>query len=323
VGRTSIRVAIRLHYATLALISACSEVFSGLPHVSQVNNLCGANCLYGSKMCLKTILPVLFWVTFMLPTTCAAQVTIAQISDTHIGEKRAPQAADNLRKAVEMINARHVDAVILTGDMGENPQYRKQAKEILKSLKAPLYYVPGNHDVHTQDVTEYRAEFGKDYYRFRVKSVEFVVIDSQLLGNYDKYEAASPPPLPRDTSAQSEEMLAWLAQQPNPAGRIMIGAQHIPAARDDGFPPDSKPYWVISEPYLSRELDLLHKLGIKHMLVGHWHNARVFLAKGVTWHVAPATSWLPWGGALGFALHRISPNGDVNTEFIALPNTRP
>ena len=125
----------------------------------------------------------------------------------HVGEKRAPHAADNLRKAIEMINARHVDVVILTGDIGENPQIRKQAKEI---LKAALYYVPGNHDVHIHDVTQYRAEFGKDYYRFRVKSVDFVVIDSQLLGNHDKYEAASPPPLPPDTSAESEKMLAWL-----------------------------------------------------------------------------------------------------------------
>jgi 3',5'-cyclic-AMP phosphodiesterase len=274
-------------------------------------------------MNLKKIRFALFWVTFTLPVTSAAQVTIAQMSDTHIGEKRAPHAAENLRQAVEMINARQVDAVILTGDIGENPTYRKQARQILKSLKAPLYYVPGNHDVHSHDVAEYRAEFGKDYYRFRVKSIDFVVIDSQLLGNYDKYEAASPPLLPPDAAAESEEMLAWLAQQSRVAGRIMIGAQHIPAVRDDGFPPDGKPYWVISEPYLSRELDLLHKLGVKHMLVGHWHNARVFFAKGVTWHVAPATSWLPWGGELGIAFDRISPDGDVSTEFIPLPNARP
>jgi hypothetical protein len=87
-------------------------------------------------------------------------------------------------------------------------------------------------------------------------------------------------------------MLAWLAQQPA-AGRTVIGAQHIPAVRDDDFPPHKKPYWVISEPYLSREIDLLHKLGVKHVLAGHWHNARVFFAKGISWHIAPATSWPP------------------------------
>ena len=75
------------------------------------------------------------------------EVTIAQISDTHIGEKRSPHAVENLKKAVEMVNARHPDAVILSGDIGESLRDRQQAKEILRSVKAPLYYVPGNHDV--------------------------------------------------------------------------------------------------------------------------------------------------------------------------------
>src|SRR2546427_1126302 len=110
-------------------------------------------------------------------TRSAAQVTVAQISDTHIGDKHAPRAAENLRKAVEMINARHPDAVILSGDIGENPEQWRHAREILKGLKAPLYFVPGNHDVHTHDVNKYREVFGKDYYTFRVKSVEFVMID--------------------------------------------------------------------------------------------------------------------------------------------------
>src|SRR6266567_2563183 len=80
-----------------------------------------------------------------------AQVTVAQISDTHIGEKHSPHATDNLKNAVKMI-------------------------------KSPLYFAPGNHDVHTGDVDRYRKAFGKDYYDFDVKNVKFVVIDSQLLG---------------------------------------------------------------------------------------------------------------------------------------------
>src|ERR671923_1243676 len=99
-------------------------------HPNEKNNLSPENRLYGLEMGLKKILPLLLW-TLLLPITCSAQITIAQISDTHIGEKRAPHAAENLRKTVDMINARLVDAVILTGDIGENPQYRKRAKAIL------------------------------------------------------------------------------------------------------------------------------------------------------------------------------------------------
>ena len=263
------------------------------------------------------------------PAGAVAQVTIAQLSDTHLGEKHAPHAAENLRRAVEMINARHPDAVVLSGDIGENPGEWQKAKSILKGLRAPLYYAPGNHDVHSHDLGRYRSAFGRDYYRFQVKGVTFLVIDSQLLGNYDNFGAHTPPPLPPEMEEESERMLAWLKGQ-GKAGdgdhdrddrgghNVIIGIQHIPVFRDDNFPPDSKPYWVVSDPYRSREMDILHKIGVRHMLVGHWHNGRVFNRNGITWHVAPATSWLPWGGEIGFAMHTISPNGDVKTEFVPL-----
>jgi DNA repair exonuclease SbcCD nuclease subunit len=266
---------------------------------------------------------------FVLGHAAFAQVTVAQISDTHLGEKHSPHAADNLRTAVKMINERRPDAVILSGDIGENPKAWDEAKSILKGLKAPLYYAPGNHDVHSSDVERYREAFGKDYYTFRVKDITFVVINSQLLGNYDSYDAKQPPALPPQTEKEAEGMLQWLSNVKEEEERRdrkghhqFIGIQHIPVFHDDRFP-DPKPYWAVSDPYRSKEMKLLHKMGIKHMLVGHWHNGRVFEREGITWHVAPATSWLPWGGELGFAMHSISQDGDVKTEFIPLPGGEP
>lgn len=255
------------------------------------------------------------------------QVSIVQISDTHLGDHHAPHAAENLQQAVRMINERHPDAVILSGDIGENPQAWDEARSILKNLKAPLYYVPGNHDVHSKDVDRYRRVFGKDYYEFQVKFVTFVVIDSQLLGNYDVYEAKTPPPLPSQTEEESEKMLSWMnGLQPEGAHdskAVTIGVQHIPVFRDGKFPDPNKPYWVVSEPYRSKEMKALRQLGIKDMLVGHWHNGRVFEREGITWHVAPSTAWLPWGGELGFAVHTISRSGNVRTEFVDLPGALP
>jgi DNA repair exonuclease SbcCD nuclease subunit len=279
-------------------------------------------------------LPILIVLFFCaLSTVAVGQVTVAQISDTHIGDKHAPHAADNLRHAVDMINDRRPDAVILSGDIGENPKAWDEAESILKKLKPPLYYAPGNHDVHSDDVDRYRKVFGKDYYDFEVKNVKFVVLDSQLLGNYDVFGAKSPAPLPPKTEEESQTMLAWLMalpgnekseerreeHRPQP---IIIGVQHIPVFHDGGFP-DPKPYWVVNDPYRAREMKALHQLGIKHMLVGHWHTGRVFEREGISWHVAPATSWLPFGGQLGFAVHTISKNGDVKTEFIPIPGATP
>jgi 3',5'-cyclic-AMP phosphodiesterase len=260
----------------------------------------------------------------------AIQITIAQISDTHIGDKHAPHAARNLKQAVQMINARRPDAVVLSGDIGENPQAWEEARHILKNLESPLYYAPGNHDVHSTDVDRYRRFFGKDYYTFDVKGITFVVIDSQLLGNYDLYEAKQPMPLPPETEDESERMLGWLAglgdENREDSGRkgkrIIIGVQHIPMFRDGSFP-DPKPYWAMSDPYRSRELKILHQLGIRDMLVGHWHNGRVFKKEGISWHVAPSTAWLPWGGELGFAIDSVNGSGEVRSEFVALPGATP
>ena len=223
------------------------------------------------------------------PLASHAQVTIAQISDTHLGEPHAPHAFDNLRRTVDMVNARHPDAVIVSGDVGENYDQWLLARGILKWLHAPVYYAPGNHDVHTNDVEKYREVFGPDYYRFQVKGVTFLVIDSQLLGNFDNFDAQSPQPMPPQTEAESQKMLSWLSRQgsggsadnrnrrhwwnlgrrqnqdtgdrqnndgdaDDHSGNIVIGIQHIPAARGDNMPPDPKPYWTVNEPYRSREL---------------------------------------------------------------------
>src|SRR4051794_34481975 len=88
-----------------------------------------------SRLCLV--------LTFCLPilaftTSGWAQVTIIQISDTHLGEPHAPHAAENLRRTVDMVNARHPDAVVLSGDIGENPEEWQHARQILKALRAPL-----------------------------------------------------------------------------------------------------------------------------------------------------------------------------------------
>jgi len=312
---------------------------------------------------LKNLLFALALCAFvcLVPSPGRAQVTIAQISDTHLGEAHSPHAFDNLRRAVDMVNARHPDAVIVSGDVGENYDQWLLARGILKWLHAPVYYAPGNHDVHTNDVEKYREVFGPDYYRFQVKGVTFLVIDSQLLGNFDNFDAQSPQPMPPQTEAESQKMLSWLSRQSpgsnngdggkkrhwwnrggnrddrppqrdgdddrrgnggdgdDRGGNIVIGIQHIPADRGDNMPPDPKPYWVVNEPYRSRELNLLHRLGVRHMLVGHWHVGNIFERDGITWHVAPSTArLLPWSGQLGFAMHTISRDGDVRTEFVPL-----
>ncbi len=277
----------------------------------------------------RKILLVLVLLCLGLPAV--AQITIAQISDTHIGLRTAPQASANLRRTVEMVNQRHPDAVIVSGDIGENPEAWKEARAILGKLKAPVYYVPGNHDDNANNVDRYRAVFGKDYYEFKVKNATFYALDSQLLGNFDVFESHQIMPLSAIGQAESAKMLDWFGkqieeQQEVAAGKrgggaeapLVFAVQHVPISRDGGFPPDAKPYWTVQEPYRSQELELLHRLGVKHVFAGHWHAGMVYQADGITYHLAPATSWSPFHRPLGFAMHTIAPNGDVKTEFVDL-----
>ena len=128
-------------------------------------------------------------------------------------------------------------------------------------------------------------------------------------------------------------MLDWFAKniddykrdQNKSPGNVAFVMQHVPISRADGgaFPADPKPYWTTQEPYRSRELELLHRLGVKHVFAGHWHKGMVYQADGLTYHLAPATSWSAFDKHLGFAMHTISRNGDVKTEFVYIPGADP
>src|SRR5262249_48841647 len=97
----------------------------------------------------RTGVVLLLWVVALVfPAVCDGQVTIVQLSDTHIASTHAPHAAANLRKAVSMINALHPDAVVVSGDIGETVGAWQIARTILKGLTVPVFYAPGNHDVH-------------------------------------------------------------------------------------------------------------------------------------------------------------------------------
>lgn len=115
---------------------------------------------------------------------------IAQISDTHIlastsDHPAAQLRADCLRRCVEDINRQKPDGVIFTGDTVQHgqPEEYTRLRNILASLDAPLYIVPGNRD----DKGAMRRAFGDvpfpgngDFLHYTVEDYELrlVAIDS-------------------------------------------------------------------------------------------------------------------------------------------------
>lgn len=260
-------------------------------------------------------LALLLGVLLVTSDVSTQTVTIAHLSDIHLDIANQPGSDERLQQAIAMIRERHADAVIVTGDIGDSFEHSwNKARALLAELKLPVYYVPGNHDNTAKSVPRYTAVFGKDYYTFTVNNVHFVALDSQLLGRFNNVRSTVPEAVAKEDEAAAEKMLTWLnsLQLNGP----VIAIQHVPPDRPSPLTsPDDKPYWILHDPWRTRELDALRKLGVKDILAGHWHQGAIYDVDGFTVHIAPATSWSP-KSPVGFALHTIRADGKVNTEFV-------
>ena len=74
-------------------------------------------------------------------------IKAAHLTDTHIGHVRGPKT---LQGIVDKINAQNVDIVFFTGDLLDSKiQLKNESMQPLKYLKAPVYFIEGNHDNYT------------------------------------------------------------------------------------------------------------------------------------------------------------------------------
>jgi predicted MPP superfamily phosphohydrolase len=266
---------------------------------------------------LKTvaIVPILLLATLSFAASSNHDITVAQLSDLHLGMTAHPGSEQRLQQAIAMLKGRHLDAVIVTGDIGDNfEQSWREARAMLAALNVPVYYAPGNHDVTAKTVSRYERLFNHDFYTFTIKGIHFIVLDSELLGNFSHFASRQPELPAKEDESAAEKMLDWLNGL-HFSGPV-IAVQHVPPDRSSPhISPDDKPYWILHDPWRTRELNGLRKLGVKDILAGHWHQGTIYQADGFTFHIAPATSWSP-KSKLGFAIDTISPSGQVKTKFI-------
>jgi 3',5'-cyclic AMP phosphodiesterase CpdA len=126
-----------------------------------------------------------------------ASFSFVQISDSHIGFKLAANdhVAATLQATVDAINALPVRPafVVHTGDVTHlsKPAQFDDAKSILSGLKAPLFTIPGEHDVIGDAGKAYYAAFAKrgpgdGWYSFDLNGTHFValvnVFDFETMG---------------------------------------------------------------------------------------------------------------------------------------------
>ena len=126
-----------------------------------------------------------------------------QITDTHIGKGTNLEITRNLVKQINELPM-YIKCVIHTGDilqdgMSDTTNVIK-AFEALEKLEAPLYYIPGNHDIFQEyaekEITIFQEYFGDliveiEFELIKRESLNFVYLPGNFHSNYEKANLAA------------------------------------------------------------------------------------------------------------------------------------
>ena len=162
----------------------------------------------------------LFLLLIVLASAAFAQVRIAQLSDLHIGApaSTAPHAVDNLRQAVQIINAQEVmwslspATSVRIRRHGLRPA-ASSASSRRRSITSPAI------TISTPMILIVTAGYSVKTSAAQVKNVLIYGFDSSVLGDYDSYNAAKltlPPPSQQATQ-NKVQMLNWMRSSATPA----------------------------------------------------------------------------------------------------------
>ncbi len=177
---------------------------------------------------------------------------------------------ERFERAVELLNLINPAFVVVCGDLVNRPADDTQADVLLKMasrIKAPVYWVPGNHDIGNtptrKNLDWYRRRFGKDRYCFSHSSYRFLVLNSPLL--FD----------PTDLQAEAEDQWRWLSSELLKDKRAPFSAvflHHPPFMKS---PDEKDAYTVLPKQRRNRLLELLKQGGVRAVFTGHHHRNNV------------------------------------------------
>jgi 3',5'-cyclic AMP phosphodiesterase CpdA len=223
-----------------------------------------------------------------------AGFSFVQISDSHIGFNRDPNhdVSKTLKEAVDKINALEEQPafVIHTGDithLAEAAQF-DTAAQILKGAKAnQIYYVPGEHDVFTDDGKLYLERFGRGTQGQGWQSFDYNGVHFIGLINVLNLKQGSGTGLGGSGFGQlGQEQLAWLQKDVKglASSTPIVVFAHIPL-------------WTISAEWgwgtneSEQALSYLKRFGSVTVLNGHIHQVMQKVEGNVTFHTARSTAY--------------------------------
>jgi 3',5'-cyclic-AMP phosphodiesterase len=215
----------------------------------------------------------------------AGGLRFVQISDSHIGFNKDanPDVTATLRAAIAKIRAlpEAPSFVLHTGDLTHlsKPEEFDTLQQELTGIGAPVFYVPGEHDVLNDNGKSYRERFGKHtlgagWYSFDKAGVHFIglvnVVDLKAGG----------------MGALGADQLEWLAadvKRLKSSTPIVVFA-HIPLW-------SVYPEWGWGTDDSARALSYLRRFGSVSVLNGHIHQVMQKVEGNVTFHTAMSTAF--------------------------------
>jgi 3',5'-cyclic AMP phosphodiesterase CpdA len=218
-----------------------------------------------------------------------------------------------------MINALpvRVEFVVVTGDVFSDSIRRDDVREeglaAMKDLKAPVYYVPGNHDLLQSDRTRTAGLFEKHLGPLNRKTEIRGVTCLFLCTEMEEGETRSPGAVEREWV---EEALGE-----GQAGQAALLFMHRPPVRDLLNGSDGAVSW--DDPYDTRWADVFSRHPeIKAVFAGHFHRDVMCWIGAVPVYVAPAVARF-WDRQPAFRLYQYK-GGRINywTLYPERPKTR-
>lgn len=244
--------------------------------------------------------------------------TFVQMSDTQIGFKDdSPRYAhsDSLMKAaVDAANALDPAYVFVTGDLVNEPYNTVQDSVFrtrIAEVEAPVYLVPGNHDVRPfseENHAHYMDWRGYDRFSFRERGCAFIGMDTNCIKDgAEDFEAAQ---------------LTWLRGELAAAKgcRYIFVFLHCPVIRESIDEPED--YFNFSAEKRRAYIALFKEYGVSAVLAGHCHQEWACEYEGIRFCTAGPVGNALGHGTPGYQVVRVTRDG-IDVEYVPTPGVDP
>ena len=219
-------------------------------------------------------------------TEPAAGFTFAQISDSHIGfsKETNKDVVGTLTRAIDKINAlpRRPELLIHTGDITHLAKAEEfdTVQQVLKGAKVgERYFVPGEHDIFTDDGSLYLDRFGKNtrglgWHSYDLRGVHFVGLVN--VANLQ----------PGGLGTLGREQLDWLKKDLETVGDStpLVVYAHVPLWT-------IYPKWGWGTQDSEEAISLMRRFASVSVLNGHIHQVMQKTEGNITFHTACSTAF--------------------------------